>query len=100
MAQVMRAIFSMESVWRFPDAFVKIDGYHISVKCPHEGNEESKEYYNFKNFFSIVMLGIGAADYRLLWANFGFPGSGNNACAFQKSRFYSDIVSCDALRNI
>ena len=75
----------MESMWQFPAAFGGIDGCRIPIKCPHGGNEARKEYYNFKNFYSIVMLGIIAADYRFLWANVGLRDSVNDACIFRAS---------------
>ena len=65
-------------MWQFPDAFGGIDGCHIPIKCP-QGGKACKEYYNFKIFYSIVMMGIVAADYRFLWANFGLLGSVNAA---------------------
>ena len=65
--QMLRAVFKTESMWQFPGAFGGIDGCHIPIKCPHGGNEARKEYYNFKNVYSIVMMGLVTADYRFLW---------------------------------
>ena len=73
----------METLWHFPTAFGGVDGCHISLKCPHGGNEPSKEYYNFNNFYSVVMMGIVGADYQFLWASAGLPGKVNDACSFQ-----------------
>ena len=87
-------------MWQFPGAFGGIDGCHIPIKCPHGGNEVHKEYYNFKNVYSIVMMGIVAADYRFSWANVRLPGSVNDACTFQASHLYSDIVRGSALPEI
>ena len=71
-------------MWQFPGAFGGIDGCHIPIKCPH-GGKARKEYYNFKNFYSIVTMKIVAADYRFFWANVGLPGSVNDPCTFQAS---------------
>ena len=49
-------------------AFGGIDSCHIPIKCPHGDNKVLKECYNFKNFYSIVMIEIVVADYRFLWA--------------------------------
>ena len=103
--QMLRSISKMESMWQFPGAFGGIDGCHTPIKRPHSGNEASKEYYNFKNFYSIgslvfFMMGVVAADYRFLWANVGLPGSVNDACTFQVSHLYSNIVRGDALSDI
>ena len=56
----------METLWQFPTAFGGFDGCNIPLKCPHGGNEARKECYNFKNFYSVVMMGIIGADYRFL----------------------------------
>ena len=58
----------MRAMWPFPGAFGGIDGCHTATKCPHGGDEARKEYYNFKKFYSIVIMGIVAADYIFLLA--------------------------------
>ena len=98
--QMLRAIFKTESMWQLPRVFGGIDGCHIPTKCPHDGNEERKENYNFKSFYSIVMMGIVAADYRPLWANFGLPGIANDACTFKVFHLYSAILRENALPDI
>ena len=98
--QMLRAIFKIERIWQFPSAFGGIVGCHIPIKCPHGGNEARKEYCKFKNFYSIIMMGIVAADYRFLWAIIGLPGSVNDACTFKASHLYSDIMRGNALPDI
>ena len=63
--EFLNSIKAMETLWHFPTAFGGVDGCHISLKCPHGGNEPSKEYYNFNNFYSVVMMGIVGADYQV-----------------------------------
>ena len=46
------------------------------------------------------MMGMVAADYRFLWPNVGLPGSVNDACNFQASHLYGDIVRGNSLPNI
>ena len=70
------------------------------MKYPSGENEARKEYYNFKNFCSIVRMGIVGADYKLLWTSVGLPGSSNDACTFQASRLYQNIVGNDFLPEI
>ena len=89
--EFLSSINAMETLWQFPTAFGGVDGCHIPLKCPHGGNEARKEYYNFKNFYSVVMMGIVGADYRFLWASAGLPGSVNDACSFQACKLYQDI---------
>ena len=84
----------MESMWQFPGAFSGIDGCHIPIKCPHGGNAARKEYYNFKNFYSIVMMEIIAANYRFLWAHVELLDSVNDACTFQPSHLCLCLCLC------
>ena len=97
---MLNSINKMETLWQFPGAFCGVDGCHIALKCPHGGNEARKEYYNFKNFYSVVMMGIVGADYKFLWASAGLPGSVNDACSFQACKIYSDINSGKKLPEI
>ena len=34
-----------------------------------------KQYYNFKNFYSAVLLALVDAKYRFIWASLGAPGN-------------------------
>ena len=90
----------MEDKSQFPSAFGGVDGSHIPMKCPSGGNEVRKEYYNFKKFYSIVMMGIVGADYKLLWTSVGLPVSSNDECTFQASRLYQNIVGNNSLPEI
>ena len=90
----------METSWQFPTAIGGVDGCHIPLKCPHGGNEARKEYYNFKKFYSLVMMGIVGADYRFLWASAGLPGSVNGVCSFQACKLYQDINNGEKLPEI
>ena len=98
--QTLTAILQMEDKWQFPSAFGEVDGCHILMKFPSGGNDARKEYYNFKNFCSIVMIGIVGADYKFLWSSVGLPGSSNDACTFLASRLYQNIVGNDFLPEI
>ena len=62
--EFFNSISAMETLWLFPTAFGGVDGCHIPLKCPHGVIEARKEYYNFKSFYSVVMMGIVGADYR------------------------------------
>uniref|UniRef100_A0A182NQA9 DDE Tnp4 domain-containing protein n=1 Tax=Anopheles dirus TaxID=7168 RepID=A0A182NQA9_9DIPT len=60
-----------EEKWQFPHANGAIDGKHIRIKNPkHSGSE----YYNYKHFYSIVLLGIVDADYNFLYVDIGGKG--------------------------
>ena len=39
--------------WQFPNCFAAADGKHIGIICP---KESGSQFYNYKGFFSIVLL--------------------------------------------
>ena len=55
---------SFDELWQFPCSFGAVDGCHIPVKCPKGGLESAKEYHNFKNFYSIVIMAIAGTPMR------------------------------------
>ena len=65
--QILIAVLQLEHKWQFPSSFGEVDGFHIPMKCSCSGNEVRKDYYNFKNFYSIVMMGIVGVGYHFCW---------------------------------
>ena len=59
-----------------------IDGKHIRLtKPPHSGTVN----YNYKHFFSTVLLGVCDSRYRLLYVDIGSPGSNSDGGVFSTS---------------
>ena len=88
---VQSLINEMNDAWQFPGAYAAIDGCHISIKCPPGGAEARKEYYNFKNFYSLIMMGIIDSQYRFLWASTGLPGCVHDSMVFKSSLLYQKL---------
>ena len=84
-------MLDMEEMWQFPCCWSAIDGCHISIKCPPGGLESSKEYHNFKNIFSIVLMGMVDAKYRFIWASCGYPGNSHDSIIMQSTTLWQDI---------
>ena len=59
-------LLDMDEEWQFPFAFCGIDGSHLPIKCPNGGSESMKQYYNFKNFYSVILLALVDAKYRII----------------------------------
>lgn len=98
--QLRKKIIEMEEIWQFPCCWAAVDGCHISIKCPDGGAEAAKEYYNFKNFYSIVLMGLVDAKYRFVWASVGFPGNTHDAMILQATQLWKDISTNNAIPSI
>ena len=61
--------------WQFSYAFAAVDGSHLPIKCPNGGAQAMKQYFNFKGFYSIVLMAFVDEEYRFIWASIGAPGS-------------------------
>ena len=68
-------LLDMDAEWQFSHTFSGIDGSHLLIKCPNGGQEVMKQYYNFKNFYSVVLLALVDAKYRFIWTSLGAPGN-------------------------
>ena len=91
--EMKKAIQEMDMIWQATGAFSGLDGCHIPIKCPSGGGESRKEYYNFKNFYSVVLMGLLDAKYRFIWASAGLPGSTHDSMIFQTTKLYNRIVN-------
>ena len=84
-------ILDMEELWQFPFSWGAIDGCHIPIKCPPGGNESCKEYHNFKNFYSIVLMAVVDAKGRFIWGSCGFPGNSHDSIILQSTNLWSEL---------
>ena len=83
---------SFEEKWQYPSCFGAVDGCHLPIKCPRGGQESAKEYHNFKNFFSIVLMALVDSRKRFIWAASGFPGNSHDAIILQSTRLYAKMM--------
>ena len=82
-----KKMIDMEQFWQFPCCWAAVDGCHIPIKCPPGGPESRKEYYNFKNFYSVIMMGLVDSNY----------GNSHDAIVFQSTKLWSDIRESEFL---
>lgn len=62
----IKKMLNMHEFWQFPCCWAAKDGCHIPIKSPPGGLEACKEYHNFKNFYSIVLMGLVDSLYRFV----------------------------------
>ena len=55
------------------------------------GPEAMKQYHNFKNFYSVVLLALVDAKYRFIWAVLGAPGNTYDSTYFQSTHLFHEI---------
>ena len=92
LADFKESALDMEELWQFPLAFSALDGRHIPIKMPGGGAESAKEYHNFKNFNSIVLMGMVDAKMQFIWASVGCPGSNHDSIIFRSTDLYSKLM--------
>ena len=59
-----------------------------------------KQYFNFKGFYSIVLMALVDAEYRFIWASVGAPVNTHDSTLFQSTELWGRIVDGNAIPNI
>ena len=73
------------NIWNFPNCIGSIDGKHIRVICPaHSGSM----FYNYKNYFSIVLQGLVDANYKFINIDVGGYGKQSDGGTFRSSALF------------
>lgn len=76
--------------FNFPNCLGAIDGKHIRIRCP---SNSGSLYYNYKNYFSTVLLAIANAEYKFIAIDVGSYGREGDAGIFKKSIMGQRIIS-------
>ncbi|KAG0710409.1 putative nuclease HARBI1 [Chionoecetes opilio] len=68
--------------WNFPHVIGAIDGKHVACKAPAN---TGSDYYNYKGFFSIILLAVVTSDYKFMWIDVSGKGSTSDAHLYNAS---------------
>ena len=75
----------IENLWNFPHCIGAIDGKYAATECP---KLSETQYFNYKGFFSVVLLAICDAKYCFTYVNFGKYGCTNDSSFLRSSGLY------------
>ena len=72
-----------EKTWNFPHVVGDLDGKHIRIECPQK---TGSLYYNYKGFYSFVLLAVCDARYCFTLYDVGQYGSNNDRGILKNSK--------------
>lgn len=75
---------------RLPHCVGAVDGKHVRIqKPPHSGSL----YFNYKKYFSIVLLGVCDADANFIFVSIGAPGSLSDVTVWNNTELGLDLAA-------
>lgn len=77
-----------EDRWNFPNCIGAGDGKHIRIRCPPN---TGSDFYNYKSFFSSVLLAFVGPQYQFLYLDVGCQGSASDSSIFRRSTLWQAI---------
>lgn len=75
--------------WNFPNCVLAIDGKHVRIRCP---KKTGSLFFNYKDYFSIVMLAMVDANYKFIAIDVGSFGREGDSGIFLKSTMGQQIL--------
>ena len=84
---------TFEEMWDFPNVIGALDGKHIRIECP---KKSGTLYYDYKGFYSIVLLALCDANYNFTLFDIGQYGS-NNDCGILNQSEMGNLLENERL---
>ena len=74
--------------WQYPLCIGALDGKHVEIVKP---NKSGSLFYNYKLFFSIVLMVLANSNYEILYADIGSEGRLSDGGIWKKSDFFNKL---------
>lgn len=81
---------NFESIANFPHCIGAVDGKHIRLTCPFGSGSM---YFNYKDYFSIVLMAVADAKYKFVYVHVGSYGKECDSSIFKRSKLWRSIES-------
>lgn len=78
-----------ENRWQFPNCLGAVDGKHVRIRPPPDCGAY---YYNYKQFHSIVLMGIANSNYEFIMFDVGTNGRISDGGVINNTFFYKALV--------
>lgn len=75
---------------QYPNCLGAIDGKHVRIIKP---KSSGSLFYNYKNYFSVVLLAIADADYEFICIDVGSFGKDADSTIFERTDFFRKLES-------
>lgn len=75
-------------MWNFPNCGGAIDGKHVRITPPANSGSY---FYNYKGFFSIILMAIVNAKYEFIYLDIGKNGRNSDGGVIQRSEFLNRL---------
>lgn len=74
--------------WNVPHCIGAIDGKHITMQSPIKSGTE---FYNYKHFFSVVLMAAVDANYSFTFADVGCQGRLSDGAVFRNTELFQKL---------